>query len=132
MAEHESSSVSALIGSVLHDARELIREEIALARAELRDEAAAAQSVGIAFSAAALLAVIAVILLCVAIGGAIAWTFDAPAWVGYGAVALLLAAAAFFFVSRGRAALANIRMLPKTTESLRENLAWIQSKSSSR
>jgi hypothetical protein len=132
MAEHESQSVSALIQSVVADARELVRQEIALARAELREEITAVQSAGMSFSAAGLLGLIAVMLFCVALGGGIAWLLNAPTWVGYGIVALLLAGAAYFFLSRGRTAMANVHMLPKTTESLRENLTWIQSKSSRR
>jgi hypothetical protein len=132
MAEQGTDSIPALIRSVMDDARELIREEMALARAELREEVSAAQTVGIAFAAAALLAVIGAVLMCIALGGAIAAMFNVSAWVGYGIVALLLLAAAYFFVSRGRTRLANIRTLPKTRESLEENIQWIRSKSSSR
>lgn len=132
MAEQEASSIPALIRSVMDDARELVREELALARAELREEVSAAQTVGIAFAAAALLAVIGAVLLCVAIGGGIAALFNVSAWIGYGIVALLLLGGAYFFVSRGRTRLANIRTLPKTRESLEENIQWMRSKSSSR
>ena len=133
MAEQdETNSIPALIRSVVDDARELIREEIALAKAEIREEASAVQSVGIAFAGAALFAMIGVVLLCIALGGAIAYLFNAPAWVGYGIIAILLGGGAYFLMNWGRASLANIRALPKTTESLRENIAWIRSKSSSR
>lgn len=132
MAEQEAGSIPALIRSVMDDARELVREELALARAEIRDEVSAVQTVGITFAAAALLAVIGVVLLCIAIGGAIAALFSVSAWVGYGIVALLLLGGAYLFVSRGRTRLANIRTLPKTRESLQENIEWIRSKSSSR
>jgi fructose-specific phosphotransferase system IIC component len=131
MAEHEAS-IPALIRSVMDDARELIREELALARAELREEASAVQTVGIAFAAAALLAVIGVVLLCIAIGGGIAALLNVSAWVGYGIVAVLLLGGAYFFMTRGRTSLANIRTLPKTRESLQENIQWIRSKSNSR
>ena len=132
MAEQDTGSVPTLIRGVLEDARELIREEIALAKAELREEASAIQGVGIAFGAAALLGVIGVVLLCIALGGAVADLFNTSPWVGHGIVAVLLAGAAYLFVSRGRTRLANIRTLPKTKESLRENMSWIRSKSSSK
>ena len=132
MAEPETSSIPALFRGVLDDARELIREEIALLRAEIREEASAAQKAGIALAAAGLLATMGAVLLCIAIGSAIAYFFNAPTWVGYGVVSLLLGAAAYLCVNRGRAGLANVRGLPKTKESLRENMVWIQSKSSGR
>ena len=45
-------------------------------------------------------------------------------------VALLAGGGALFFLSRGRTQVANIRMLPKTTETLRENMEWMRSRSS--
>jgi fructose-specific phosphotransferase system IIC component len=132
MAQHDTESIPALIRGVMDDARLLIREEIGLARAELREEVSAVRNVAIAFGAAALLAVVGVVLLSVALGGAVAAMFDAPAWVGYGIVALMLLAGAFVFISRGRTRLANIRMLPMTRESLQENMQWLRSRSSSK
>jgi hypothetical protein len=132
MAEHTSESIPALIRGVMEDARELIREEIALARAEIREEMSGVRTVGVAFGAAAMTGVIAVVLLCVAIGGAIAYAFSWPAWAGYGLVAILLAATAYGCVALGRSRLTTIRALPKTTATVRENIAWIQGKSNSR
>lgn len=132
MAEQSTGSIPALIRSVMDDARELIREEIALARAELREEVSAVQTVGMAFGAAALLAIIGIVLLCIALGGAIAAMFNVLPWVGYGIVALLLLAGAYLFAMRARTRLGDIRTLPKTRESLQENIQWIRNKSSSR
>ena len=131
MAEH-TESIPSLIRSVLNDARELIREELALAKAELREEVSAGRRVAAAFVAAALLALLGLVLLSVALGGAVADLFDLPTWAGLGIVAVIMAAAAFVVANRGRAQLANIRGLPKTQETLRENLTWMQSKSGSR
>ena len=132
MAEHSVESIPGLFRSVLNDARDLIRQELALAKAELREEATAARTVAMAFAGAALVGLIGVVLLAVALGGAIADLFDIPTWAGLGIVALLMAVAAFAMATLGRARLANIRALPKTQATLRENIAWMQSKSSSR
>lgn len=132
MAEHTTESIPGLVRSVLDDARELIRQELALAKAEVREEVSAAQAVAIAFTGAALLALLAVILLSVALGGAVADLFNLPMWAGLGITAVLMAAGAYVLMNRGKARLANIRVLPRTQASLRENMAWIQSKSSSR
>ena len=84
MAEHDTktNTIPGLIRSLLDDARLLIREEIALARAEIREEATAARTVGVAFSAAAVAAVLGIVLLCIAIGSGIAFLFSWPAWAG--------------------------------------------------
>ena len=133
MDDHQTTdSIPALIRSVLDDARELIREEIAVARAEIREELSIAKAAATGFGAAAVAGAVALVLFCIALGGAIAYLFGWPAWAGYGLVALLLAAAAYAGVSYGQKQLAQIRTLPKTTATLQENIAWIQDKSTQR
>ena len=129
MEDYQNLSVPALIRSVLDDARELIREEVAVAKSEIREEMSAAQSVGMAFGAAAVTGIIALVLFCVALGSGIAYLFGFPSWAGYGIVAILLAVGAYVCITYGQRKLANLRALPKTTATLRENMAWIQDKS---
>lgn len=129
MADHDTESISGLIHSILEDARGLIREEIGLARAEIREEFSNIQTAGIAFGAAALAAFIGALLLCGAIGGAVAHLLRWPPWTGYGIVAVLLLGSAFLLVRYGRRRLADVRGLPVTTGTIKENLAWMQSKS---
>lgn len=127
--EDTAGSISGIIRGILDDARELIREEIAVARAEIREEMSAARTIGVAFGAAAVAAMTAVVLLCVALGGAVADLFDWPTWAGLGIMAVLLGAVAFFALRYGQRQLGHLRALPKTTATLRENMAWIQDKS---
>ena len=129
MAEPDNNSIPALIRGLLEDTRDLIREEIALARAEIRDQIANAQTVAVAFGSAALAALLAGVLFCIALGGAIAKIFDLSAWAGYAIVAVLLVIAALVLFLYGQFRLARVRALPKTTETIKENLAWMQSKS---
>jgi len=117
---------------VLDDARTLIHQEIALARAELRSEISTAKSLGLLFAASAVLAIVGLVLLCVSVGNAAAQLLEVPEWSAYGVIAILLAAAAYVLMSRGQRQLATIQVLPKTKESIRENVAWIQNKSNSR
>jgi hypothetical protein len=129
MEDYQSLSVPALIRSVLDDARELIREEVAVAKSEIREEVSAAQTAGVSFGAAAVAGIIALVLFCVALGGAIAYLFGFPSWAGFGIVAVIMAAAAYLFLRSAQGKLANLRALPRTTATLRENMAWIQDKS---
>ena len=110
----------------------LIREELALARAEIREEVSTVKSAAAAFAGALLTAAIGAILLAVTIGGAIAYFLNWPAWAGYGIVAVLLLAAGYLLVRYGRDRLARIRALPQTTATVKENVAWMQSKSAQR
>jgi hypothetical protein len=127
--EDTTGSIPGIIRSVMDDARELIREEIAVARAEIREEISTARTVGIAFGAAVVGGMTALVLLCAAIGGAIADLFNWPTWAGLGVVAVLLGGLAFFAVRYGQGQLGHMRALPKTAATLRENMAWIHDKS---
>jgi len=132
MTETGTATIRTLVHDVLGDARELVREELALMRAEAREQAGEAKGLGITFGAALVLALVGVALLCVAIAAAAADLFNVPPWASYLVLALLLAIGAYVLVSQGRKHVAEMQVLPKTRESLRENMAWIQSKSSSR
>jgi len=127
MPEHES--IPQLIKSLFEDTRELIREELALARAEIREELSRLQTVAVAFGAAAVAGAIGVVVLCIAVASAIAYFLAWPAWAGYAITALVLLAAAFGLMKYGQQQLGDVRALPKTTETVKENLTWMQNKS---
>jgi hypothetical protein len=132
MAVQEQESIGGLIKSVLADTRELIREEMELMRSEVREEVAQARTVGVAFGAAAFAGLLGAALLCIALGSAIAYWAGWPVWTGYAIVAALLLIAGYIAMSYGRKQLSDFRALPKTRASVKENLAWIQSKSAQR
>ena len=64
----------------LTDARELIREELAMFRTELRDEMRKGKSAGITFATAAVLGFVGLFVLALALGGALAAWLDWPQW----------------------------------------------------
>ena len=130
MAEYdEHTSIPGLIKGLLDDARDLIREELQLARAEIRDEISALQTVTIAFAVAAVVGLLGVMLFSVALGGALAYVMTWPPWAGYGVVALLFLASGWGLCLFARGRLRAIRAIPNTTATMKENLAWMQNKS---
>ena len=130
MAEYdERTTIPALIRGLLDDARDLIREELQLARAEIREEISQVQSAAIAFAIAAAVGLMGAMLLSVAIGGAIAYFLRWPPWAGYGVTAILFLAAAGGLCLYGRGRVKAVRAMPETTETIKENLAWMQNKS---
>ena len=132
MAEYERDSIAGIIRSLLDDTRELIREELALARVEIREEITAVQTVGMSLAIAAIAGLLGTVLLAIGVGGALAYFLGWPSWSGYLIVALLMLGGAAGLVMFARGRLAAMRTLPKTTETLKENMAWIQSKSAKR
>ena len=129
MAIHENDSVVELVRSVLADIRELIRDELDLARAEVREEIVGARAAGLAFAGAAFAAVLGVTMFSIALGSAIAYWLGWPVWTGYAMVSLLLFVGAYVVMTYGRKRLSDVRALPRTRETLKENLSWIQNKS---
>jgi hypothetical protein len=132
MAVHEYDSIPGLIRSVLADTRELMREEFELMRVEVRQEVARARAAGIAFGSAAVAALLAVTLLCVAVSLVIPYLFGWPAWTGFAIMGVLLGIVAFAAMSYGRKQLADFHALAQTRATVKENLEWIQSKSAQR
>ena len=125
----ERTSIPVLVRGLLDDARDLIRGELQLARAEIREEISEARSALIGFAMAAAAGLLGVMLLCVAIGGLIAYFLHWPNGAGYGIIAILLLAAGWGCALYARGRMKAIRAMPETTDTIKENVAWMQNKS---
>ncbi|HUK33259.1 MAG TPA: phage holin family protein [Vicinamibacterales bacterium] len=128
----ERASIPSLVQGLLDDARDLIREELQLARAEIREEIARAQTAAVAFAIAAAVGLLGAALLSVAIGSAIAYFLRWPPWAGYGVTAILFLAGAWGLYLFGRSRLTAIRAIPETKDAMKETLTWMQQKSGRR
>jgi hypothetical protein len=124
----EHTSIPGLVKGLLDDARDLIREELQLARAEIREEISALGTVTIAFAVAAVVGLLGAMLFAVALGGAVSYFLNWPSWAGYGVVALLFLAAGWGLCLFARGRLRAIRAIPNTTATMKENLRWMQNK----
>jgi len=112
--------MSTLLRSALDDVRDLFREEVALARAELRTEVSKATVAASGFGAAAAALSCAGVFLLTALALGIATLFQWPAWTGFAIVGVLLAIAGAIMFMSGRRALREIRGLPRTVEIVKE------------
>jgi hypothetical protein len=119
--EYETeASMKTLLRSALDDVRELFREEVALARAELRAEVSKATAAGGRFGAAAAAISCAGLFLLTALALGIATIFEWPAWTGFAIVGVVLAIAGLIMFMSGRRALREIRGLPRTVVTVKE------------
>jgi Flp pilus assembly protein TadB len=118
---HESESVPGLVKGALDDVRDLIREEVALARAELRYELSKVTAAGVQFGIAAVSLWFAGMFLLVAVALGLAALFSWPAWAGFAVVAVLLAVAGVVAFVGGRKAVRQVQPLPRTVDSIKEN-----------
>ena len=117
---YESESLTGLLRGALDDARDLIREEVALARAEIRYELGKVTAAGMQFGIAAVALWFAGMFLLIAAALGIATLFNWPAWTGFAIVGVLLGIAGVIAFMGGRRAVQNVQPLPRTVESLKE------------
>lgn len=121
MAYESESSVGDLVRGALEDVRQLFREEVALARAEIRVELSKAASAGIRFGVAGAALAFAATFLLIAIAFGISALFTWPVWAGFGVVAALLAIVGTAMYASARRAVRTVQPLPRTRETIREN-----------
>jgi hypothetical protein len=131
MASHEES-IPELIRGTIHDGLGLVRDEIFLARTELREELFRLKSGLITLMASVLVGVLAVIMLLDTVAWAAVYAFDWPAWAGYGVVALPLVIIAVVLAMMGKSLLSRDRIMPKSVDTLKENAEWIQRRTHAR
>lgn len=121
MAETTDASVSSLVRGALDDVRELFREELALARAELRAEmnkvAASAVRFGVGGVALWFAAMFLFVTIALGINALLGW----PAWAGFGVLTLLLGITGGVMMLAGRSAIREVRPMPRTLHTVKEN-----------
>jgi hypothetical protein len=123
MSGYDQSIVD-VIRSTIHDAQDLVRGEIALAKAELRQEVRRIGTGAAMMAAAAIAAAIAVVFLLAAIAWGIAAGLQWPAWTGFAIVGGLVLVAALVLAMAGRRSFNGGRYMPLTTDTMRENMQW--------
>jgi len=121
-------STTALLGRIVDDVRELFREEVALARAEMRQELSAWSSALTTVGGGAVAALIGVFFLFLALAQGLAVLFGWMPWVGYLLVGIVLAAGGAIAASAALRRTRTIATLPRTTASLEETTKWMKSR----
>jgi len=126
----QDSTFSDVVKQALHDAQELVRSELALAKAEARAEVSRL-AVGAGLILGGIVAAaIGLVLLTMTIAWAISEGLTWPVWAGFGVVtiAMVLIAAVLAFV--GRCRLTAARHMPRTVDTLKENAQWMRTRMS--
>jgi multidrug transporter EmrE-like cation transporter len=131
--EHDrDTSVASLIRGLLDDVRELFREEVALARAEIRQQISAARTTAILFAASAAALVLGLIFLLTALARGMAAALGWPVWLGFGVLGVVLAVLGGILLAGALARARHIHALPpQTIDSVKENVAWIKERTRS-
>lgn len=121
----EDESIGQLISEVLQDTSKLFRQEIALAKAELKEEASKAGKAGGMLAGAGFAGYMVAVLLSFAL----VFALDAVMPLGWAAVivAVLWAIVGGVLYSIGRKRMKDVDPVPRqTVETLREDAQWVR------
>jgi len=127
------TSMSALVGGIISDAQQLVRQEVALARREIQQEIQKAKAAALSLAAGACVLVFGVMLLCFMLVYLLFWLTNAtqppgfPLWGCFGIVgaALVILGGLLLLTARNKASQIHL-VPPQTAQTLRENVQWIK------
>ena len=119
-------SLAALLGGIMKDAKDLLVQELTLAKLEGHDEVrqikTAALSLGIGVGVAA----VGGILLIVMLVHVLAAYTDIPLWGCYGIVGSVFGVLGWVLLASGKHKIEEIDMMPQTVETMKENAQWLR------
>ena len=122
-------TLAQLVSELVSDAKLLLRQEVALAkheiRAEVRKSKVALMSLGAGIGIAALGGLLLIVMLVHLLNA----LTELPLWMCYGIVGGVCAIVGIVLVYTGKKQMASIEVIPpQTVETMRENVRWIKEK----
>ena len=120
MTQASSSSVGELVRSAIDDVRELFREELALAKAEMREEFSKAAAGGAQLGAAGVALWFAAMFVLVGAALGLAAALQWPVWAGFVSVAVVLGIVGIVLAMSARSAFRRVKALPRTVGTIKE------------
>jgi len=106
-----------------------MRQELALAKHEIRGEIRKATGASIALGVGAGLAALGGLLFIIAVVHLLHAVTELPLWACYGIVASLCAVVGFIMLYLGKKQMSQIEIVPQqTVETMKENVKWMKKK----
>jgi hypothetical protein len=125
----ESPGVVPLARGILNDAQELFHQQLALFKAEIRDDLRKTRNASIALAVGVGVAFFGVMLLLFACAYLVDWIGQLPTWVGFAVAGGIALAAGAAVIVLGVNRLKSFNPLPdQSVEALRENAQWIMNR----
>lgn len=121
----DSRTLGSITGDILKNAQEILRDEIRLAKAEIRDDLGAALRAGAMLAAGLVMALFAFGMLLLTA----TWALDTmlPLWAAAGIVTAVVAIVAATLIVVGRSRMAAVDPIPeKTVQTMKENVQWVK------
>lgn len=126
-------SFTSLVEGLMEDFRNLIVQEIRLAKHEFQQEIGRARAAAVSVSVGIGLAVLGGLLLIVMLVHLLQALTGLPLWACYGTIGGACVAAGIALLMKAKSAATGIHMVPlKTVQTLKENVTWIKEQTQSR
>ena len=121
------TTLTPLLRGIVEDTQKLLRQEIALARVEVTEDALRARDAVMGISLGAVTGYLSFVFICFAcVYLLVSYQPNLPVWGGFAIVALILALTSWIFTARGVRRARQIRgVLQDTVDSLREGFQWM-------
>jgi hypothetical protein len=112
-------NLAALLGGIMHDAKDLLLQELTLAKLEGHDELRQIKT-----------AVGGILLSLMLVHGLAAYT-DIPLWGCYGIVGSVFGVLGWVLLASGKHKIEGIDVMPQTVETMKENAQWLREQTTS-
>jgi len=122
-----AENATASVADIIRDAQELLSQQLAMFRAEVREDWRKARNATIPMALGGAVVFVGVILLCLMLVHLLAWAWpELPLWGAYGIVGGVMAAVGAGAFYAGKKKLEQNNPLPdKTAHALKENVQWL-------
>lgn len=124
----QDTSITDVIKSAIADAQDLVRSEIALAKAEAAQEIRSFGAGAAFLAGAALAGIIGLVFLLTTAAWGISEGLGWPAWAGFGIVTALMLIISGVLAYVGRARLGRERHMPLTVDTVKESMQWMRAR----
>jgi uncharacterized membrane protein len=126
-------TLAQLVNGLMSDASLLLRQELALARHEIYEEARKTKTAAVSLGAGIGIAAIGGLLLIIMLVHALQYLTEWPLWICYGIIGGLCAIVGVALLYRGKQKISEIDMVPQqTVETMKENVRWFKRKATLR
>jgi hypothetical protein len=133
IAEASGMSVSTLVGDIVTDAQNLLKQELALTKREMTEEIAKAKEAAISLAIGAGILAVGGVLLCFMLVYLLNWAFpdNLPLWGCFAIVGGAFAAAGAILLVVGAKRAGSIHLVPeRTLNTMKDNVKWIKNPTS--
>jgi hypothetical protein len=125
-------SLTALIGSIINDAKDLLVHEFRMAKLEVRDELNKTKTAAISLGVGAGIAAVGSLLLILMFVHLLRAFTEIPLWGCYGIIGTLLLVLGVGLLMKGKKTAQEIDVIPpQTVDTLKENAQWIKEQTTS-